>query len=177
MVMKTNWYVVTSGPCAGKSPMFGYLNFLGYQTCSSLSRTYIDVEISKGRTIEEIRSDEAAFQKKVFEMRVDLENRTPIDRFMIFERGMPDCIAYLKHCGQNTNPVVDACKERIYKGVFLLEQLPYKKDYARVESEEDAIALHKLIKKAYLNLGYNVTTVPVKPVDERAMIILNKIHA
>ena len=175
MTIETKWYVITAGPCAGKSPIIEYLSFLGYQTCPSLSRVRINVEISKGGTIEEIRSNEVAFQKRVFEMRFNLENRTPVDRLMIFERGMPDCIAYLRHCGQNTVPIVDACKKRTYKGVFLLGQLPYKKDYARVESAKDAAILHKLIEEAYSDLGYNVIEIPVRPIDERAMMILNKI--
>jgi predicted ATPase len=60
----------------------------------------------------------------------------PKEDLIFFERGLPDSIAYYEFCGIDPKPVVKICEKIRYKGVFLLESLPYKRDYARVESEE-----------------------------------------
>jgi predicted ATPase len=175
MVIKTNWYVVTGSPCSGKSSVIRYLSFLGYHTVASPSRTYIDVEMSKGRKIEEIRADEADYQKRIFEMKIDQIKKLPKENLIFFERGLPDSIAYYIFSGANPASITEICREIRYKGVFLLERLPYKRDYARVESEEGAKRLHELIRKAYLGLGYDIIEIPVKPIDERVRMILGKI--
>jgi predicted ATPase len=175
MVMETNWYVITGGPCTGKTQTIGYLSFLGYHTVLSPSRVYINVERSKGSIIEEIRANEAEYQKKILDMKINQIDKMPPNKLIFFERGLPDSIAYYKHCGEDTSSVIKICREIKYKGVFLLDKLPYEKDYARVESEVDANALHKLIKEVYLDLDYNITEIPVRSIDERAMMILDKI--
>jgi predicted ATPase len=173
--MDTKWYVITGGPSSGKTKTVEYLAFLGYAIVPEAARIFIDNEISKGRTIKDIRSDEAEFQRIVLEMKIDTENKTPVNRTTFFERGIPDSIAYYKVCGKDTTPIISASKKRRYEGVFLLEQLPFEKDYARTEDEKLANKLSLLLKDSYSSLGYNVISVPpIKPISERANFILKK---
>lgn len=176
MVVNTNWYVITGGPSSGKTRIIEYLAFLGYRIIPEAARILIDVEKSKGKTIEEIRADEAEFQRKVLQMKIDIENRLPLEEITFFDRGIPDSIAYYKICKLNPKPVITVAKKRKYKKVFLLEQLLFEEDYARAEDEKLAYGLSRLIYTSYLRLGYDIVHVPVKPIDERVKFILSKIQ-
>jgi predicted ATPase len=175
-MIDTNWYVITGGPSSGKTKLIIHLAFMGYLTIPEAARALIDNEMSKGRTIEQIRADEFKFQKKVLKMKIDAENRIPANHIAFFERGIPDSIAYYKICRENIEPVVKASKKRRYKKVFLLEQLPFEKDYARTEDEELANKISKLLHDSYSSLGYELISVPVmKSIEERVNFILGKI--
>jgi predicted ATPase len=175
-MLETNWYVITGAPSSGKTKLIEYLSFLGYHTVPEVARLLIDVEMSKGRKIEEIRGNDYEFQMRILEMKIDVENRTPIDQLTFFDRAIPDSIAYFKISKIDPKRVIDACKKRRYKGVFLLEQLPFDKDYARTEDEKLAKELSDLIEDSYISVGYKVVHVPVKPITERAKFILDRIE-
>ncbi len=85
-VIKTNWYVLTGGPCSGKSKTLEYLSSLGYFTFPELARVLVDVEIAKGRKIEEIRKDEEEFQNKVLPMKIKLESKVDPKQIIFFDR-------------------------------------------------------------------------------------------
>lgn len=175
MVIETNWYVITGGPCSGKTKTIECLAFLGYKVVPECARIFIDNEMSKGKTIEQIRCDEREFQIKIFEMKIDVENRMPVKQVIFFERGIPDSIAYYRLYGQEVSSVINASQKRRYKGIFLLEQLPFERDSVRTENEELACRISQMLYKAYIELGYGVVKVPVKPIDERVRFILDKI--
>lgn len=177
MVIETNWYVVTGGPSSGKTKAIEHLAFLGYPIIPEAARILIDNERSKGRTTEEIRVSETEFQRIVLQMKIDAENRTPADQTTFFERGIPDSIAYYKICREDPEPAVTASQKRRYKGVFLLEQLPFEKDYARIEDEKTAHELSRLLHDSYSDLGYEVICVPpIKPIDKRVAFILSRVQ-
>ena len=173
-MIDTKWYVITGGPSSGKTKTIEYLAFWGYPVIPEAARILIDNERSKGRTTEQIRANEAEFQRIVLQMKIDVENRIPVDRITFFERGIPDSIAYYRVCGEDTKPAIRASQKRKYKGIFLLEQLPFEKDYARVEDERLANELSRLIHNSYSTLGYNVISVPPKSIDKRTKYILSK---
>ncbi|MCW1296700.1 MAG: ATP-binding protein [Candidatus Parvarchaeota archaeon] len=173
--METNWYVVTGGPSCGKTKVIEYLSFLGYRTVPEAARVFFDVEMSKGRKLEEIRANEDELQRRILQMKIEVENRIPCEQLTFFDRGIPDSIAYFKMSNMDTKPVIEASQKRRYKGVFFLEQLVFEKDYARTENEEVARKLGDLIYDAYNDLGYKVIRIPVKPIDERARLILDNL--
>ena len=175
MNINTNWHVITGGPCSGKTKVIEYLAFLGYAIVPEAARILIDLEISKGKTIKEIRFDEVEFQRETLKMKIEAENRMPPKKIIFFERGIPDSIAYYCICGEDSAFVIKTSQKRKYKNIFLLEQLPFKKDYARVENEKLSCDLNKLLYGAYSKLEYNVIRVPSKSIKERAEFILSKI--
>ncbi|OGY24333.1 MAG: hypothetical protein A2172_00515 [Candidatus Woykebacteria bacterium RBG_13_40_15] len=173
-LVDTNWYVVTGGPGSGKTKTIEYLAFLGYSTVSEAARKLVDLEMSKGKTVEEVRRNEKRFQRKVLAMKVDVEEKIPPGQITFFDRGIPDSLAYYRLSNMDEAEVVNASKRK-YKGVFFLDSLPYEKDYARIEDEKTAKKLHQLLYTAYTRFGYKVIKVPVMPIDKRAKFILSKI--
>ena len=69
-----NWYVITGSSCSGKTTLVNMLEQKGYKVVYETARTLLDQELSKGLTVEEIRKDENAFQKKILDMKLDVEN-------------------------------------------------------------------------------------------------------
>ncbi len=175
-VIKTNWYILTGGPCSGKSKTLEYLSSLGYFTFTELARVLVDVEIAKGRKIEEIRKDELNFQKKLLKMKIKLESKVDPKQIIFFDRGIPDSIAYLKKENLNVDKVIKGSKKRKYKKVFFMEQYQFKGDYARIEDKKTAEIISKLIFETYTNLGYKLVRVPVmRTIEEKGKFILDRL--
>jgi len=169
------WYVITGGPSSGKTTVIEELAKLGYLTFPEAARVLIDQEIARGKRIEEIRSDEAEFQKKVFKLNLKMLKKAPKDKIVFFDRALPDSIAYYQICGLDPKEILKHCKRKIYKKVFFLEQLPLKRDYARIEDGKTVKKLNKLLRKTYQDLGYKVITVPKMSVKKRVQTILEEI--
>ena len=111
MVIKTNWYVFTGGPCSGKSKTLEYLASLGYFTFPEIARVFIDLEMAKGKKIEEIRKDEVKFQNKILQMKIELENKLSPEQTVFLDRGIPDSVAYFKEVGLDTKRVIEESRK------------------------------------------------------------------
>lgn len=172
---KSNWYVITGGPSSGKTTLIKELSKLGYITCPETARILIDEGIKSGKSVEEIRTDESEFQRKVLRMKLTQEKKMPEDEIVFFDRAIPDSIAYYQICGLDEKEVINLCPRKRYRKVFFLEQLPFYKDYARVEGGKTIKRLNNLLKKSYKNLGYKVIDILAMPVKERIRKILNEI--
>ncbi len=170
-----NWYVITGGPSSGKTTVLNELAKLGYLIYPEAARVFIDREMAKGKSLREIRGNEADFQKRVLKIKIRVEKEAPKDKIVFFDRAIPDSIAYYQICGLDPKEVLKFCQRKTYRKIFFLEQLPFNQDYARVEDGKTVKKLNKLLKKSYQNLGYEVVTIPVMPIRERVKRILNEI--
>jgi len=162
-----NWYVLTGAPCSGKTTILKLLEKRGFQIVPELARVYIDEEIARGKTLEQIRENELVFQRKILELKIDFEKNLPKGKIIFFDRGIPDSDAYFKLCGLEKDDFLDqAIANCFYKKVFLLDFVEYKKDYARTESREEQIKLHNLLEASYKKLSIPLIRVPVVPKRE-----------
>jgi predicted ATPase len=145
-------------------------------TIPEAARAIADEEMKKGRKNEEIKSDMLNFQRKVLERKIKTEESLSREKVVFFDRGIPDSIAYYEYYNFDTSEVVKLCKDRPYGKVFLLERLPFQKDYARIENDQIAGKIQELLQKAYANLGHEVTMIPVMSAQERVKMILSKLQ-
>ena len=177
LIEKTNWYVITGGPSTGKSKTIDHLAFLGYSIRPEVARILIDDELSKGKTIEEIRGDEKSFEHKILKIKIETEETAPKNDLIFWERGLPDSIVYIKRCSGDHNLALQLSKKRQYKGIFILDLLPaYEKDYARTETSTKAKEIHEALYNCYSELGYKVVRVPVAPISERVEFIIKQVY-
>ncbi len=173
---KNNWYVITGAPHAGKTTLVEELKKMGHRVVWEAARVYIDEEIEKGEKLEEIRKDELAFQKKILEIKIKNEERESQTEIIFWDRGIPDSLAYFEMLGVTDDEFLQsASKKSKYAKVFLLSPLPYKKDYARVENEEQQKLIHTLLKKAYKDCGQEVIEIGDVGLEERLGIILKNL--
>ena len=168
-------YVITGGPCSGKTTLISKLSEMGYITVPESARIIIDEHARRGVKIEDERRNDLDFQKRVLEMKIRSEEGLPKDKTVFLDRGIPDTIAYYRLLGFDVKEIIDLCKERRYKKIFLLEQLPFVKDYARIEDAKTASTLSNLLLQAYSDLGYEIVIVPPVSVKERLDIVLSHI--
>ncbi len=176
MGIQTNWYVLTGGPCSGKSKVLEYLKSKGYIISKEVARTLIDRGIANGKTVEEMRGDEIKFQNDILNLKVKLENKLDPKQTIFLDRGIPDSIVYFKEDGLDAEIAVKESAKRQYKKVFFLKQPHIKNDYARTEDVETSKRISRLLFEAYTNIGYNLITVPVtKTIQEKAEIVLNNL--
>ena len=57
--VQTNWHVITGASCSGKTTLIDQLAGKGFQTFPEVARQYFAREIAKGRTMDEIREEQA----------------------------------------------------------------------------------------------------------------------
>ncbi len=175
---QTNWCVITGGPSTGKSKTIDHLAFLGYLIRPEVARILIDDELSKGKTIEEIRGDNKKFEHQILKIKIETEETAPKNDLIFWERGLPDSLVYLKEHKADLAIAIEVNKRRRYKGIFILDILPmYEKDYARTETKDKAHEIHEALYNCYTELGYSVIRVPVMSISERAQFIIKCVRA
>lgn len=96
------WYVITGGPSSGKTTLLERLHDLGYNTVPEAARVLIDEYEAKGIPAKDLRKDERLFQQRVLQMKLKIEEETPRDRVVFFDRGVPDSIGYFLAYGWNS---------------------------------------------------------------------------
>ncbi|HEV3245338.1 MAG TPA: ATP-binding protein [Candidatus Paceibacterota bacterium] len=170
------WYVLTGGPCSGKTTLVNGLKAQGYSVLPESVRTIISAGLAQGKSIDEIVADPLALQHTIIEHQLELQSQTSKSDVTFLDRAVPDNIAYYRKFGLPLDAAiregVDAVK---YRKVFLLDMIEFVNDAERYESPEEAAELHAAIRRAYQELGYEITEVPILPVSERADFILKRL--
>jgi len=148
----------------------------GYKTTIEHARHYIDTMRTEGETIEEMRSNKRKFQLGVLEMQIEQEAKIQPEDLVFLDRAIPDAMAYYQFLMLDYDEkLLNAVKNTSYKKIFILDRLPFTKDYARTEDANDQKKIHQLIIDVYTSLGFPIVTVPVVPPMERLEFILKNI--
>lgn len=170
---KTNWYVITGGPSTGKTTVINMLRERGYKTTIEHARHYIDTMRSEGKTVNEIRQNKRKFQLGVLSMQIEQEASIKPEDTIYLDRAIPDAMAYYQFLNLDYDiELTEAVNNVFYKKIFILDRLPFIKDYARTEGEDDQKKIHKLIIEVYKSLGFPIVFVPVVSPEERIKFIL-----
>lgn len=171
-----HWYVLTGGPYAGKTTIIELLAAQGYMTIPEAARAYIEQELSRGKTIQDVRGDEIAFQRNVLEWKENIHQSLDSQDQIFFDRGMQDSRAYFDTYGAGDDrQMLNAMQNVSYKKVFLLDMISYERDGVRTETLEDALRIHTRLGQAYEDAGMSPVRVPVLPPQERMEFILSHV--
>ena len=168
----TRWSVITGAPCSGKTAVIRMLEQRGYKVIHEVARAYIDAQLTKGKTLSEIKADEWAFERHILMEKVRIESTLKKDEIIFFDRGVPDSIAYYKLNGLDAAEPFQKSGEVRYQNIFLFERLRFSRDPVRSENEKIAIQISDLIEKSYHSLGYEIIQVPLLSVEARTEFIL-----
>ena len=173
MKPETNWCVITGGPSSGKTTTVNILRERGYVTTIEHARHYIDTQRVTGRTVEEIRANQLAFQRGILEMQIEEERALDPKARVFLDRALPDALAYYRFLGLAPDArYLSFLRPRVYRAVFVLDLLPLAADYARTEDRAAQIEIHRLLTEVYTELGYRPRAVPpLRPADRVDFIL------
>mgnify|MGYP001058133407 CR=1 FL=1 len=172
----TNWYVLTGGPSTGKTTTINLLFEKGYKTTIEHARHYIDTQQIDGKTVAEVRANQEKFQLGVLKMQIEEEKSLAPSDMVFLDRAIPDGLAYYRFLNiPERESLKDVWQLFQYKKIFILERLPFIKDYARTEDEAAQRKIHELIIDTYKSFGFSLVHVPALPPEERVDFILKNL--
>ena len=97
-----------------------------------------------------------------------------LDGLVVFDRGVPDCIAYAEWLGTDRGPSVDAADRYRYRHEVLVmrpwEDI-YTTDDERTMTFDMVVGSQEVVEGVYQRLGYALVEVPRGPIDERAAFV------
>ena len=172
-VRLTKWCVITGAPCSGKTTLVQALQKRGHRTIPEVAREIIREEIALGRTLQQITANAAQFEQKILDRKQAIEMDLPAHQTIVFDRGLPDSIAYYQMAGLPPNRAYQLSRQVRYEKVFFLEPLPFTSDGERLENAAQAKRLGGLILTVYRELDYAIIAVPPVRVQQRVRLVLS----
>ncbi len=173
--VQTNWHVITGTVSAGKSTLTDQLADRGFQTVPETGRLYVEREMAKGRTIDEIRENMAAIQIAIKDMQLEIEHGLRANDVVFLDGAVPGSLAWYRAFGLNPNEILPECFHHRYASVFILDPLPFQENGARDDDAAIAGYLDEWIARDYRALGYSVVRVPVLSPQERVAYVLERL--
>lgn len=167
-------YIITGGPCSGKTTTIAALRSHGYTCYDEIARQVIKEEIENDSHALPWR-DNIAFSDIVLGRMKLLLSASPDDHPVFFDRGIPDLIGYMafhknvipsKYTSEIANSSYD-------QHVFFLEndESIYKKDTERIESFAEACQISAFLKQTYISYGYTIISIPFGSIEKRVKSI------
>ncbi|MDP2909002.1 MAG: AAA family ATPase [Nanoarchaeota archaeon] len=170
-------YILTGGPCTGKTTLLEKIAKEGFNTIDEVAREIILEEENKEKSTLGYKgilpwNSIEKFHDLVIHRQLDEEKRVYTSAFL--DRSLVDNVAYMSLGKVRNDGHIYQCIEQAgYGKVFFLEQLPhYAKDEARKESPEEAKKIHRRLYEVYHDLGFEMINVPPIGVEQRAKFIL-----
>jgi len=163
-------YVITGGPCTGKTEVIKALKNDGFIIVPEAARLVKIRSKTFGGPLPE--SNFKSYEEEVIQEQERLDKENPgVIRF--HDRTFCDNKAYYEFNHMQPPPDLVAMLEHYrFDKIFLLSQLGfYKQDKDRPETKEEADLLHKLTREAYISQGYEIIDISAVEVWERIRII------
>jgi predicted ATPase len=169
--IQTNWHVITGEICCGKTTLINLLANQGYHILPESSRPYIEGEVAKGRTLDEIFSSTADERALTNLQRSNECGLRPKD-LTFLDRALPDYLWFWRLLAMDPNELLAECFRHRYASVFILDRLPLELDGARIADEAYTTLLSQALVRDYSALGYPVVRVPVMSPQDRLKFVI-----
>ena len=175
---KVNFYILSGAMGAGKSAVLSRLRDLGIPCVPEPAREILaEQRLIQAMGVPEKNADLFSMLMLSRSIHNYYENRA-MATAVVFDRGIPDMIAYARLFKLDETSYTNAAQEFRYNPtVFYLpawEEI-YTNDSERKMSFEDAKAFGAVVKSIYEELGYLILEVPRFSLEERVQFILARI--
>ncbi|NMJ41213.1 AAA family ATPase [Roseomonas sp. JC162] len=170
-----DFIVFTGGPGAGKTTLVEHLAREGLACCPEAGRGIIRAQAAIDGPALPWR-DQALFGELMlgWEMRSHEAARLR-PRPVLFDRGVPDVIGYLRLEGLPVPGHLLRAAERLRyrRQVFVAPPWPeiYRQDMERRQDADTARRTCDAMRETYGSLGYDLIDLPLAPVEERAAFV------
>ncbi|MFC2053407.1 AAA family ATPase [Chloroflexota bacterium] len=172
--VQTNWHVITGAACSGKTTLIDLLTNKGFQTEPESARQYIEIEMARGQTLDEIFED-VATEPGIEDMQLRIEHELRANDVVFLVRALPDSLTFRRLAGLNPDEILVKCFHHRYASVFVLERLPFLQNGARIEDDVIAGFIDEWLTRDYSALGYSVLRVPVLSPQELLVFVLERL--
>lgn len=169
----TRFVVFTGGPGSGKTTLLRALAERGFETMPEAGRAIIRDQVAIGGAALPW-ADRAAFAELMlaWELR---SHRTAAGGRVLFDRGVPDVLGYLRLCGLPVPNHVEAAA-RIYRyGPLVFVAPPWRDiftgDDERRQDFEEAVRTYGVMVEVYRELGYELAELPRTSLAERVRFV------
>jgi len=169
----TGLFILTGAPGSGKSTILdalgGNIRVMGEPAREVLAeQRAIDGDGTHDR-------DRSLFVALLLQRSIDKhEAAQHEERPVMFDRGIPDCIAYAALMDVDPTPSLEAAAAHYYhRDVLILEPWEeiYDTDDERTMSFEQTHPFHDALVDAYTRTGYSLVVVPKGPIEDRAAFV------
>lgn len=171
--MTSPTYVLTGAPGTGKSAVLACLRD-DFALVAEPAREIIAEQRATGGT-GTAQQDPSLFVELLLQRSIEkFTAASHAGHTTLFDRGIPDCIAYAIVLGVDAGGSIDACMTyRHHDEVLLFEpwEAIYTTDDERRMSFADTLAFHRVLVDAYEDAGYAFVRVPRSGIDERAAFV------
>jgi predicted ATPase len=163
-------YILTGAPGTGKTAMLHGLG-AGVTTVAEPAREVL----AERRAAGELELETGEFVRRLLTRSIEKYQRAQeASGVVVFDRGVPDCIAYAMHSHADPAEAIAAAEVYRYRPEVLIAE-PWEEIYTTDEERqmpfEHVELFHERVVAAYELAGYRLVTVPEVPLDERVEFI------
>ncbi|MFC1493734.1 AAA family ATPase [Thermodesulfobacteriota bacterium] len=171
-------YIITGGPHSGKSSVLDLIKEKGFTVLHETARLMIREDQEKKQSDPAYNflypwEDQRIFCHRCHERQLEREKELT-GEMAILDRSIIDNLAYAAVAGIELDKKIyrDISEAGYEKKVFYFEQLKdYVTDDQRKDSEKQVKAVHKEIYNIYIQLGFELITIPVFSDDKKINIM------
>jgi predicted ATPase len=169
-------FVITGGPGSGKSTLVEALAGRGIPTMPEAGRAIIQDQVAIGGQALPW-ADRSRFAELMlsWELRSHREALS-LDGPVIFDRGVPDVLGYLRLCNLPVPTHVERAARmfRYHRRVFIAPPWAeiFGRDAERKQTFAEAEATYDAMAETYRALGYELVPLPLEPVEKRLRLVL-----
>ncbi len=176
---KNNYFVLTGAMGAGKTTVIEVLREMNILCIEEPARVILKEQRSiNGDGVPD--KDPALFNHlMLLRMIEQYTSNARTNEFILFDRGIPDIVAYSELLNTSTEEPIIASKAYRYNAhVFLMSGWKdiYANDEERKVDFETANEFGKCVRRIYEELDYSIIEVPFVSALERAVFVVNSIE-
>jgi predicted ATPase len=177
MLERTNFFIISGGPGAGKTTLVDTLARRGFGVVAEAGRDILRQQAMIGGTA--VHGKDAAAYCELMLMRgiADYEREVDNEEPVFFDRGIAELAGY---CRLMRVPVPAHVRRagEIYRYNTTVFVAPpwheiYRQDDLRHQDWAEAVRTFELVRDAYHEAGYRTVELPLAPVSQRAAFVLS----